>query len=152
MVITAVSHRSAPLILGLTACKGRLQIQGFTVEGQPLNGNEHKNYQWRCLSPKQCPDSTSTPNCPNNFSSSNWPPKHLRSFGFSIQTTKMAKKTTLKEFEAVFPKLEEVLLDHARKYNLPAGELAWYKKVRPNPHLQAPRCKPNPNFCLFCYL
>jgi farnesyl diphosphate synthase len=43
----------------------------------------------------------------------------------------MAQKTTLKEFEAVFPKLEEALLDHAKKYNLPKTELEWYKKVRP---------------------
>ncbi|KAG7152108.1 Farnesyl pyrophosphate synthase like protein [Verticillium longisporum] len=40
----------------------------------------------------------------------------------------MAQKTTLKEFEAVFPKLEAVLVEHAQKYKLPAEELAWYKK------------------------
>ncbi|KAK4105082.1 putative farnesyl pyrophosphate protein [Parathielavia hyrcaniae] len=40
----------------------------------------------------------------------------------------MAQKTTLKEFESVFPKLEEVLLEHARSYNLPAQALEWYKK------------------------
>ncbi|KAJ2902928.1 putative farnesyl pyrophosphate synthetase protein [Zalerion maritima] len=40
----------------------------------------------------------------------------------------MAKNTTLKKFEGVFPKLEEVLLDHAKSYNLPEGELAWYKQ------------------------
>ncbi|KLU82791.1 farnesyl pyrophosphate synthase [Magnaporthiopsis poae ATCC 64411] len=40
----------------------------------------------------------------------------------------MAQKTTLKEFESVWPKLEEVLLDHARSYKLPEKELAWYKK------------------------
>ncbi|EON98619.1 putative farnesyl pyrophosphate synthetase protein [Phaeoacremonium minimum UCRPA7] len=39
----------------------------------------------------------------------------------------MAQKTTLKEFESIFPKLEEVLLAHAQHYNLPKGELAWYK-------------------------
>ncbi|TLS27285.1 hypothetical protein PpBr36_05525 [Pyricularia pennisetigena] len=39
-----------------------------------------------------------------------------------------ASKTTLQEFEAVFPKLEEVLLEHAKSYKLPEGELAWYKK------------------------
>jgi farnesyl diphosphate synthase len=42
----------------------------------------------------------------------------------------MAQKTTLKEFESVFPKLEEVLLDHAKSYNLPTQALEWYKKVR----------------------
>lgn len=41
----------------------------------------------------------------------------------------MAKKTTLTEFESVFPKLEEVLLEHAQKYKLPKEELAWYKKA-----------------------
>ena len=41
----------------------------------------------------------------------------------------MAKKTTLAEFEAVFPKLQEALLEHAQKYNLPKTELEWYKKV-----------------------
>lgn len=42
----------------------------------------------------------------------------------------MAKQTTLKEFEAVYPKLEEALLDHAKSYKLPQAELEWYKKVR----------------------
>jgi hypothetical protein len=49
------------------------------------------------------------------------------------RTAKMAQKTTLKEFESVFPKLEEVLLDHAKSYNLPTQALEWYKKVRPCP-------------------
>lgn len=40
----------------------------------------------------------------------------------------MAQKTTLKEFESVFPKLEEVILESARKYNLPEKELEWYRK------------------------
>ncbi|KAL2018331.1 hypothetical protein VTK56DRAFT_934 [Thermocarpiscus australiensis] len=40
----------------------------------------------------------------------------------------MATKTTLAEFEAVFPKLEEVLLEHAKSYNLPQQALDWYKK------------------------
>jgi farnesyl diphosphate synthase len=42
----------------------------------------------------------------------------------------MAQKTTLKEFEAVFPKLEEVLLKHAQSYKLPQQALEWYKRVR----------------------
>lgn len=41
----------------------------------------------------------------------------------------MAQKTTLKEFEAVYPKLEEALLDHAKSYKLPEKELEWLKKV-----------------------
>ena len=41
----------------------------------------------------------------------------------------MAKKTNLTEFDGVFARLEEVLLDHAKSYNLPEAELAWYKKV-----------------------
>ncbi|KPM36356.1 Farnesyl pyrophosphate synthase [Neonectria ditissima] len=40
----------------------------------------------------------------------------------------MAQKTTLKEFESVYPKLEEALLDHARSYKLPKEQLEWYKK------------------------
>lgn len=42
----------------------------------------------------------------------------------------MAKSTTLKEFESVFPKLEEDLLAWARQYNLPQEQQDWYKKVR----------------------
>ena len=41
----------------------------------------------------------------------------------------MAQKTTLKEFESVFPKLEETLLAHAKKYNLPDEFVQWYKTV-----------------------
>jgi farnesyl diphosphate synthase len=41
----------------------------------------------------------------------------------------MAQKTTLKEFEAVFPKLKEVLLEQARSYNLPQQAYEHYKKV-----------------------
>ncbi|KAK3905325.1 farnesyl pyrophosphate synthase [Staphylotrichum tortipilum] len=40
----------------------------------------------------------------------------------------MAQKTTIQEFESVFPKLEEVLLEHAQSYKLPAQALEWYKK------------------------
>ncbi|AEO62873.1 ebb022f8-3d67-42dd-86aa-e6c8968d09ea [Thermothielavioides terrestris] len=40
----------------------------------------------------------------------------------------MAQKTTLKEFEAVFPKLEEALVEHAKSYNLPEQALEWYKR------------------------
>lgn len=43
----------------------------------------------------------------------------------------MAQKTTLQEFESVFPKLEADLVEHAQKYNLPQKELDWYKAVRP---------------------
>lgn len=39
------------------------------------------------------------------------------------------QKTTLKEFEAVFPKLEADLAEHAQKYKLPQAELEWFKKV-----------------------
>ncbi|TVY22415.1 Farnesyl pyrophosphate synthase [Lachnellula hyalina] len=39
----------------------------------------------------------------------------------------MAKTTTLKEFESVFPKLVDDLLDHAKKYNLPEQFVKWYK-------------------------
>lgn len=39
------------------------------------------------------------------------------------------QKTTLKEFESVFPKLEADLAEHAQKYKLPQAELEWFKKV-----------------------
>lgn len=45
-----------------------------------------------------------------------------------------AQKTTLKEFESVYPKLEEAMLDHARSYKLPQAELDWLKKVRHRSH------------------
>ena len=41
----------------------------------------------------------------------------------------MAKTTTLKEFESVFPKLVEDLLDHAKSYKLPEEFVKWYKAV-----------------------
>lgn len=41
----------------------------------------------------------------------------------------MAQKTTLKEFEGVYPKLSEAILDHARSYKLPQEELNWLKTV-----------------------
>lgn len=41
----------------------------------------------------------------------------------------MAQTTNLKEFEAVFPKLEEALVEHAKSYNLPKQALDWYKRV-----------------------
>ncbi|PKS08014.1 hypothetical protein jhhlp_006626 [Lomentospora prolificans] len=40
----------------------------------------------------------------------------------------MAKKTNLKEFESVFPKLEADLLEQAASYNLPKPFLDWYQK------------------------
>lgn len=43
----------------------------------------------------------------------------------------MAQKTNLKDFEAVWPKLEDTLLAHAKKYNLPEQYLQWYKRVSP---------------------
>ncbi|KAI1391428.1 terpenoid synthase [Hypoxylon trugodes] len=41
----------------------------------------------------------------------------------------MAKKTTLQEFESVFPKLEEDLVNWVKQYNLPQEQQDWYKKV-----------------------
>lgn len=40
----------------------------------------------------------------------------------------MAKKTNLKEFESVFPKLEEVLLEQVASFNLPKAFQEWYRK------------------------
>jgi farnesyl diphosphate synthase len=41
----------------------------------------------------------------------------------------MAKTTTLKEFESVFPKLVDDILSDAKKYNLPADFVQWYRNV-----------------------
>ena len=41
----------------------------------------------------------------------------------------MAQRTTLKEFEAVFPKLEADLVEHAESYKLPQKQIDWYKTV-----------------------
>jgi hypothetical protein len=46
-----------------------------------------------------------------------------------ITEIKMAKATTLKEFEAVFPKLVEDILEHAGQYKLPAEFAKWFKAV-----------------------
>jgi farnesyl diphosphate synthase len=49
----------------------------------------------------------------------------------------MAKTTTLKEFESVFPKLVEDILDHAKQYKLPEEFVSWYKAVRNLPLLSS---------------
>jgi hypothetical protein len=41
----------------------------------------------------------------------------------------MAKKTTRAEFESVFPKITEDILDDAKKYNLPEAFVEWYRAV-----------------------
>lgn len=41
----------------------------------------------------------------------------------------MAAKTTLQQFESVFPKLEADLIEWAKGYKLPQEQLDWYKKV-----------------------
>ena len=41
----------------------------------------------------------------------------------------MAQQTTLKEFESVFPRLEQDLVDWAKQYKLPQEQLDWYTKV-----------------------
>ncbi|KFA65712.1 hypothetical protein S40285_04810 [Stachybotrys chlorohalonatus IBT 40285] len=40
----------------------------------------------------------------------------------------MATRTTLKEFEAVWPKLEEAVLEHSAAYKLPKQALDWLKQ------------------------
>lgn len=47
----------------------------------------------------------------------------------------MAKTTTLKEFESVFPKLVEDLLEHAKQYKLPEEFVKWYEAVCVSPLL-----------------
>ena len=41
----------------------------------------------------------------------------------------MAKNATLKEFESVFPKPVEDLLDYPKQYKLPEEFVNWYKAV-----------------------
>ena len=41
----------------------------------------------------------------------------------------MAKTTTLKEFESVFPKLVEDVLEHSKTYKLPDEFVSWFKNV-----------------------
>lgn len=45
----------------------------------------------------------------------------------------MAQKTTLAEFEAVWPTLQAAILEHAESYKLPQKELDWFKKVKTRP-------------------
>ncbi|KAJ5649278.1 uncharacterized protein N7484_003001 [Penicillium longicatenatum] len=40
----------------------------------------------------------------------------------------MAQTTKRADFEAVFPKLAEEIISHAKKYNLPDNALAWFEK------------------------
>jgi farnesyl diphosphate synthase len=47
----------------------------------------------------------------------------------ALNSPTMAKKTTLKEFEAIFPKLEADLLEQVKSINLPEPYIEWYKKV-----------------------
>jgi farnesyl diphosphate synthase len=40
----------------------------------------------------------------------------------------MAKQTNIKEFESVWPRLEEAMLEYVSKYKLPEKETEWYKQ------------------------
>ncbi|EPE05374.1 farnesyl pyrophosphate synthetase [Ophiostoma piceae UAMH 11346] len=53
---------------------------------------------------------------------------HLSTSQPTHTTDTMAQKTTLQEFESVFPKLEKTLLDHAASFKLPPAYLEWYKQ------------------------
>lgn len=51
-------------------------------------------------------------------------------FDTEPQSDKMpAETTTLQEFESVYPKLQAAILDHAKSYKLPQGEMDWFKLV-----------------------
>jgi farnesyl diphosphate synthase len=41
----------------------------------------------------------------------------------------MASTTKRADFEAVFPALAKDILEHAKRYNLPANALEWFEKV-----------------------
>lgn len=42
---------------------------------------------------------------------------------------KMAPSTSRADFESVFPSLAQDLVEHAKKYNMPANALEWFEKV-----------------------
>lgn len=52
----------------------------------------------------------------------------------------MASTTKRADFEAIFPGLAKDILEHAKRYNLPANALEWFEKVRhyPPSYIQAP--------------
>lgn len=52
----------------------------------------------------------------------------------------MAQRTTLQEFEAVFPKLEADLVEHAESYKLPQKQIDWYKAVGNMPPSRTSSC------------
>lgn len=54
-----------------------------------------------------------------------------------------AETTTLQEFESVYPKLQAAILEHAKSYKLPQGEMDWFKLVcrQPNRALGRQSCK-----------
>jgi len=56
-------------------------------------------------------------------------PENLQSIAYTIRPVSMATKTTLKEFEGVFPQLVKDLLEHARLNGLPEEMVNWYEKV-----------------------
>jgi hypothetical protein len=41
----------------------------------------------------------------------------------------MASTTKRADFEAIFPALAKDILEHAKRYNLPANALEWFEKV-----------------------
>ena len=41
----------------------------------------------------------------------------------------MAKKTTLQEFEAAFPRLVDDMTAHAKQYGVPTNVLDWFRQV-----------------------
>lgn len=45
----------------------------------------------------------------------------------------MASTTKRADFEAVFPGLAKDILEHAKRYNLPANALEWFEKVGRSP-------------------
>jgi hypothetical protein len=49
----------------------------------------------------------------------------------------MASTTKRADFEAVFPGLAKDILEHAKRYNLPANALEWFEKVRHYPVLHS---------------
>lgn len=49
-----------------------------------------------------------------------------------------AETTTLQEFESIYPKLQAAILDHAKSYKLPQGEMNWFKLVRERPNCACP--------------
>lgn len=78
------------------------------------------------------------PNTNLNMADKNGVPAPLENSSKRQKLDDAPQRTTLQEFESVFPKLEADLVEHAQKYKLPKEELEWYKAVSAPPSPRRP--------------